>query len=193
MRRDLLILACPTSGTKYTSEYLHALGADIGHETLGRNGAIGWQYVADKPYNPRRVQRDGVDWAAALHQVRHPLNVIASMATHEPAMLDWMARECGGLPDGSLIRRMLIWVMWNERAEKLASNFYRVEDLWPHGPAETMLRSYLELSHKTPRQLPFRSENSRIHETLTWNDLDNTDRRTCQYIYKMSLKYGYGA
>jgi hypothetical protein len=183
--REILVMACSRSGTNYTSEYLTRSGLKVGHERVAEHGAVGWPFVI--PPNRERYR-----WGVVMHQVRHPLGVIASMATHVASLMNTVASHLGGLPADRLHASMLYWIQWNELIERETDLIYRVEDLWPHGPADLMIRSCLPTMEMgaAPQKLT-RALNHREHAPVEWADLERKDQRASRYIYLMAHKYGY--
>ena len=191
-RRRLLIMACPRSGTRFTSKYISALGVPFPHEEIGPYGGIGWQYAVAKPYSPKHGSRDDFEFENIVYQVRHPLSVIVSMTTHSPAMRRWVSRELGGIPTDGLAWGMNFYWRWMREMERYSDVWYRVEDLWPHDRAELLLRTYLrEMTMETRAALPFASDNARPHKRILWDDLQRVDKILAHNIYKLSRKYGY--
>lgn len=190
--REILVMACSRSGTYYTAEYLTGMGLDVGHERINADGACGWPYAVSEPYIRANGRRDEYEWGVIVHQVRHPLSTISSMLTHEPPMIGFVSRHLGGLPDDMLHAAMLYWIGWNELIEHQTDIRYRVEDLWPHGPADRLLRG--SLPTKEVGQVvrpPSARTNARAHPDKGWADLERKDLRASRYIYRMAHKYGY--
>jgi len=127
--RPLLIVGTGRSGTKWTAQALRLLGREVGHERIGPDGAVGWNFVARRPYGDADCRRDA-RWKTVLHQVRHPLDAIGSLTTHVDALWRFVYHEMD-LPWQSdpLRRAARYWVNWNRRAQALAEWTYRVEEL----------------------------------------------------------------
>lgn len=86
-RKKLLITGCGRSGTFYSTEVWRALGLDIRHERpvgvhgkMGGDGASSWLMAADDPNPPFGPSAVDYEFDIVIHQVRHPLKVIASAA-----------------------------------------------------------------------------------------------------------------
>jgi hypothetical protein len=127
--RLLLVTGCGRSGTKYTSFVLRRLGLDVPHERLGRDGVSAWTLAgppADRPYGPRDVLR----FEHVFHQVRHPLDAIASITTFGEDSWRYICAHTACAPDEPmLLRSARYWLAWNELVEPIATWRYRIESL----------------------------------------------------------------
>jgi hypothetical protein len=142
--KRFVVAACPRSGTTYAATLFGALGVRCGHEDVfgpdqglgdmpvewnGYDGDSSWHAV---PFLP-------LDDVVVLHQVRHPLEVIRSIAgirflaradlpnkatravrRHAPEVFE---------PDTEAERAAIMWRIWNQRAEEHANFTYRLEDI----------------------------------------------------------------
>lgn len=127
--RLLLVTGCGRSGTKYISFVLRRLGLDVPHERLGRDGVSAWALAgpaADRPYGPR----EPLTFEHVFHQVRHPLDAIASTTTFGEESWRYICAhtECSA-DEPVLVRSARYWLAWNERIEPLATWRYRIEAL----------------------------------------------------------------
>lgn len=82
----LLITGCGRSGTTYISAVLQEFGLDVRHECYGADGICSWPMTVvddDLPWKwlPPGRNKD-MKFTHILHQVRHPLKVIASFYTY---------------------------------------------------------------------------------------------------------------
>jgi hypothetical protein len=127
--RLLLVTGCGRSGTKYISFVLRRLGLDVPHERLGADGISAWDFagpVRGRPYGPAVSVR----FEQVFHQVRHPLDVIASVATFGPESWSYIYANTPCTRDEPLlVRAARYWLGWNERVETIASWRYRIESL----------------------------------------------------------------
>ena len=57
--KDLLIIGCGRSGTKYIASLLREMGVDIKHETPGRHGSSNWYFT---PLDKMRPGPYGAKW-----------------------------------------------------------------------------------------------------------------------------------
>lgn len=187
--RKLLILCASRSGSRYTSKFLAAHRIDIGHETIGKHGAIGWPYLADRPYIPRNGKRGAFVWDNKVHQVRHPLSVISSMQRHTDGMLGWIAKHHGF--SGSRLRVIMQYFLeWNRRAESEAQSRYCVEDIREGSPAADRLLLFFGNPLRY-NAYPTKTENKRKHTALSWGDLEWEDIVLSYSIMELAERYGY--
>src|SRR6188472_3358246 len=114
----LLITGCGRSGTHFTARLLQEMGLDVGHETVGKDGAASWKHIVSGTFvyvgkNRTQEIRDE-NFTPILHQVRHPLKVIASMQTFSPSTWGFMAQFISlDLKTPVIARAMQGWVEWN--------------------------------------------------------------------------------
>lgn len=128
--RLLLVTGCGRSGTRYASFVLRRLGLDVRHERLGADGIASWTMAVDAARTPWGPGSRGLSFDVVLHQVRHPLGVIASAATLDARSWTFIAEHTGCRPsDPPLVRAARYWCAWNEHAERRAALTYRVEAL----------------------------------------------------------------
>jgi len=175
-----LITGYPRSGTKYMATVLREAGLDVGHEYIGADGTVDW-----------RGPPIAANFAVILHQVRYPLNAIASAATIGQSAFNIMYKRIGGVPPSfdPVVQAMYTWVYWNGIVEEMTTLSYRIEelpDIWPS------IWDHLGLSPVPP--FPARvptNTNTRIHRRLTWADLDAADPKLAQYTRNLARRYGY--
>jgi hypothetical protein len=178
----------------FAAHLLQHLGLQVGHERVGPDGAVGWQFAGDGlcPHYTRRGQRSEHDWGVVLHQIRHPLDVIASTVWMHPPQYDWIANQVGGLPDRSDMLHVAAahWLKWNRLAESVADWTYRVESLRPG--TKTMETWCRMIGVSEPAQMPVSTKtNSKPHAPLTWADLDRLPGRLVTAIREQAERYGY--
>jgi hypothetical protein len=124
--RRLLITGCGRSGTKYISFVCRRLGVDVRHERLGRDGIASWT-METRRFGP---PNGAVRFEHVFQQVRHPLPVIASVRSFEPASWEFISRHIRCPPDAPVeLRGARYWLGWNELAERVAEWRYRIEDI----------------------------------------------------------------
>lgn len=193
-RRPLLaITGCGRSGTTYTSRRLSELGLEVGHERLRRNGISSWclaPLTNDRCWGPTGIEiaRLGMP---LVHQVRNPLQVIASFSTAGGKSWDFIARHIELPTSGSLLlRSMHYWLRWNRLAEERSLITYRVEQF------EAVLPEILRLSNAHDVEISTHSSvptdtNSRRHSNISWQLLSDEDRHLCDDIRLLAESYGY--
>lgn len=178
----LLITGCPRSGTRSTSEALCASGLDIPHERLGHDGSVCWFYTVEDSRYPWGVPVPTQPWDTVFHQVRAPLDTIASLTTISDASWSFIQRHVPFLSSPLVDRCAEFWLRWNERVEAIASWRYRVEDAY----VETIAaKAGLLATNSAPH--PHR--NRRRHGPLSWDSIQDAGlRAACQ---EMGERYGY--
>lgn len=134
----LLITGSPRSGTRYVSSLLRQSGIRAFHERVGSDGSVSSLFAVDDfwyPGNKNPMRRSSFDWTHVFHQVRHPLDTIASLAAMErPEFWHWtqVHTGLGYEEDDAVVHAAKFWVKWNELAEKLNPEWtYQIEsDFW---------------------------------------------------------------
>lgn len=215
-RRKLLVTGCGRSGTMYASEVLKTQGLDIRHENptppngrMGRDGIASW-YMAvndlDPPFGPSAAQ---YKFDFVIHQVRHPLKVIASVAQfilRDHLSLDYIERN---VPQTRLTRRersmsrkrqLLLqasryWHYWNVLSEEKANITIQVENLTQ---SLQELCRMLKVSY-TPEvaELVSPDTNGRCLYTnkplwsISWEEIETLDPELCGRIRDLAVVYGY--
>ena len=127
----LLITGSGRSGTGYIATVLNQLGVRCGHE--------GW-------WNPTGLQESDLaadaSWCAlamepwrfagtVVHQVRHPLDVISSLAKlpDEGVYRELRHTLMPWVPTDPIEHAMLSWFTYVEAAERLSALTYRIDDI----------------------------------------------------------------
>lgn len=197
-----MVTGCQRSGTAYTAALLTACGWWCSHERHFSEGRT-W------PLRPATIESS---WAAApelpgldahvIHQVRHPLAVLASCtarATFNGKMRPsarWARKQHPRIvrkTDDPLMRVMRYWVEWNLLVEPHAELRWRVEDLKPdlvaaaltaRGRPTTVGRAAAAMD-LIPRDI------NHVHTVtpLTWADLP--DKPLTVRLRDMAERYGY--
>lgn len=178
--KGIYICAAARSGTMYMSKLLDALGYEVGHEIVKKNGCVGYPLVIIRPDN-------------CFHQVRHPLNQIASMIAHK----SWgFIEDIIDIPGRGLRGCMTYWLEWNKLCEEFCVWRYQIEqlaDIWDE---------FLERIEHEKCDIPDipTDENSSkkshnyekfSYESLTWDDLFECNRYLAQDILDKGKEYGY--
>jgi hypothetical protein len=173
----ILILSCPRSGTKYTSDLLKFLGLDFKHEAIGDNGGIGFPYVIQEAVsvNGKEYEKtDFKDFDFIFHQVRNPLNVVRSLPPDKHPFWEFTERYIGKLSGSKIERHFQFWVKWNKMCEKNAMATYRVESL----PVEINNVSFETTTNTRIGKLNYLPR-------VSWNQVDDS-------VVELASKYGYG-
>jgi hypothetical protein len=225
-RPPFLITGVPRSGTQYTTDVLKkaldALDTEVCHETVGSIATVSWAHinpsVLRRYWNQKAGDRTGQyvydfpKWSAIVHQVRHPLKVIASMPTIretweknggwegvQAALVAERKRTIGYAGDtvewpddlsSMAAYAAFVW-RWNRYIETTATFRYRVEDLhdgkgsvWPE------LLAHLGLDPVPFPKGPFHRD-SRPHEIVTWEDVLAHAPDYYEPLREMAVEYGY--
>ena len=138
--RPLIVTGCGRSGTGYAAALLTAAGAPCGHEQVFTGRPEAWPVLATGkadsswfavPHLSR--QRD----AYVVHQVRHPLDVVASWLANGSLQSRFVRRYLGlwcpealrePTPEHGVLR---YWVNWNRQAAKHADQRWHVDGIGP--------------------------------------------------------------
>jgi hypothetical protein len=215
--KKLRIIGCGRSGTRYSASLFQGLGLDITHEldqpvekSAGRDGISSWFLAVDDPNPPNGPSDIGIDFQYTIHQVRHPLLVIASFAqfilkegTRSP---EFIGKHIPGLKEDldtnelSLKQKLILqaaryWYEWNLLAEKKATETVQLEELDKHLaricdileiPFDPGIMD--QISRKTNEREWYIQEAPWV---LTWEDLYQLDPVLTDRIRNLSVKYGY--
>lgn len=134
-----LITGCPRSGTKYTAKLLTSAGIPTGHEKVYRpRGPFPWKLDGEVSWAAVPYLKE-LKWTGTpvIHQVRHPLKVIASLMQRgtftskgqkqwASIATDWMGKVVDG--KDPLWVASYFWLVWNLEVEKWAEDTFRIED-----------------------------------------------------------------
>ena len=217
-RKKLLITGCGRSGTLYAAELWQSLGLDIRHErpvppngVIGADGVASWFMAADDPEPPSGPSVLNYQFDVVIHQVRHPLNVIASMAQfilrqgkRAPAYIERHVPEIKLGPDEQkyldprqqlILKAARYWYHWNLLAEAKADTIIKIEDL---NEALPDLCDLVGISYQ-PGVLEGISKdiNARhIHISddpwvVEWGEIKRLDAKIHEDIKELAEKYGY--
>jgi len=164
----LLITGCGRSGTKYASFALQRLGLDVPHERLGRDGISSWTMAVpaeSRPYGPPSSQ---VSFQHVFHQVREPLATISSCMTFNEESWDFICRHVECPPFAPVLTKAATyWLLWNEKAEEIATWRYRIEDFHCGVAHEICRRASVsfnwDMINSIPRNFNTRQEGRMVH------------------------------
>jgi len=91
--------------------------------------------------------------------------------------------------DSPVLKNMKYWYYWNLMAETKAGHTYRVEDIEKEFEHLCQIASFAIGSQAN---LAVRkSVNTRKHTCVTWDDLDNEDKKLATRIRRSARGYGY--
>lgn len=151
----VLITGCGRSGTKYASFALQRLGLEVPHEQLGRDGISSWTMAVAAESRPYGPPSSGVSFQHIFHQVREPLATIASCMTLNSESWDFICRhvECPPFAP-ALIMAATYWLLWNKKAEEIATWRYRIEDFHNGAAREICKRMSVSFDRDAINSIP---------------------------------------
>jgi len=201
MNSRILIIGTSRSGTTFTAAMLRKFGLDFGHEDILSNGGIGWHFAVDEPYplENRKYRKDfnvtsriqiKEGFKAILHQIRSPLETIASISTHVEVMFKWIEKITGPFDSDPIVRAAQFWVRWNRLCEKQAEWSYKVEDLKNGSQTLSKLCEYFEIQ---PRFIDFKNinYNRRRHIDVDWGLLRRKNELIYFEVKDLAQRHGY--
>lgn len=191
----IAITGCARSGTAYTSKLFKSYGYSIGHESLERHGISSWCLVpatSARCWGPSSRELNGLG-IPLVHQVRHPIDVIASVST--AGEYSWKFIE-KFIPiksnDSILLKCMKYWYHWNVLAESQAEFTYRVDAMEAALPRLFQLGGFdaSRLDSSIVRSFP-KDVNRRDHPCVTRADLESEDSKLVKQILELATHYGF--
>ena len=217
-KKRLLITGCGRSGTLYSARVWQSLGLDIRHErpvppngVMGTDGAASWYMAADDPKPPSGPSTLDYTFDVIIHQVRHPLKVIASMAQfilqHGKRAPGYIERH---VPDVILspeeqnqldfksqliLKASRYWYHWNLMAAAKADKTVSVENLKKELPDLCDLVG-VPYRSGTLDGVPKDINARRFHVPdepwqVTWATIKRLDRELYKSIRQLAAAYGY--
>ena len=191
----ICIIGCARSGTKYTSMLFKSYGYALGHEMLERHGICSWCLVpvtTARCWGPSSWDLRSLD-LPVVHQVRHPLDVIASLSTEGSSSWSFINKF---IPidsnDSFLVNCMKYWYYWNKLAESKAKLTYRVDDMESVLPALFKIGGFDATRFDTSIVSSFpKNVNARYHASLTIADLEFEDGKLTKEIIDLATRYGF--
>jgi len=191
----IAIIGCGRSGTTYTSKLFKKAGYSLGHETLERHGISSWYATPNtwrRCFGPAQKELRLLN-IPRVHQVRHPINAISSVATFKEKSWDYVARYIPIEPgDSVLLRSMKYWYYWNLLAEECSLFTYQVEQI--NSSLGELLRvggfDRMRFDDALLESFP-KNVNRRDHGSLTWDNLKTENPELADRIRELSRKYGY--
>jgi len=187
----ILFTGCGRSGTKYVADLMTLLGLDIKHEKIGKDGLASFFFAVDAdrvPYGPiPNVWRDKIH--LTLHQVRHPLKVIASSQTFRFSWDFIIAHSPCKKGDPMLLNCAKYWYYWNLEAEKRSSWTWQIENIVFEFD-ELCKRVGVKPNDEALDSLP-RNVNTREHGDVGWEEIESLDKDLCNKIKDLAMRYGY--
>jgi hypothetical protein len=183
------------------------MGLPFSHEGYPKKGIAAWplavRHNEEMPWWMPFRQGE-VTFKPVLHQVRHPLAVIASTQTFANSSWDYIKKYIP-LNDGDslLLKCMKYWYYWNLKAEEISEWTYSLEsfpDVFPEfceriGHPELIQKR--DKLHRMARNVNSRPRWARkgvsklSREAVTWSRLEQEDKELCARIKLLAGKYGY--
>lgn len=203
----ILITGCGRSGTNYVARALSSIGFPFSHEGFPLKGIAAWP-LAVKTSEPMPwwmlFKQGDFIFKPVLHQVRHPLDVIASTQTFAQSSWRYIQKLIPlNESDSLLLKCMKYWHYWNLKAEEMAGWTYRVESfpgLFPEfcermgHPELIKKKDKFNRMIKTVNSRRDRLENNPLRlskKSVTWIRLEAEDKELCARIRSQARKYGY--
>jgi len=189
----ILIVALPRSGTKFISTLFIEHGLDVRHEVWGKDG-IAWFGLASCcnfwrgfEFCPPETRRRH----PVVHQVRHPLGVIGSLATFSEEALRQIERSIPLRPANPhpLIRYMHVYLCYNRLAQGRACYTYRVENI--RQEFDVLCRMAGFDATLKPDFITSEQTHARPHRAVSWADLEKADASLASEVQAMAVGYGY--
>jgi len=210
----LLISATPRSGTHHTKTVLQSLGLDVsddGHFP-GKIGTVSWvlafrdniRYQTGINF-PKRAYFEHI-----VHQVRHPLASITSMACTEPIEMQAYRNFIGRKVDLGAFQflhpeeitdyikfqiAIMMWVRWHEFLDQVSEFVFQMESM-----DVEVLKKIVEICgchvqekyyEKIEKEF-HKVVNARDHrEVITWKQLRYLNTTMAEKVASLALKYGY--
>lgn len=193
MPNKILITGHPRSGTMYIYKILEALNQPVLFEKESPRFTISWKHAQPGVFVNYRGESQQINhnFDLILHQVRHPLKVIASATTLWNSSMAYIAKFVN-LPDPlnhrnqTILNCMYSYYYWNRLIEKNANWRYRIENF---SYFYRIWCNYLNIPYKPLPQIP--KTNTRNHLELSWNNLYKEHKGLACEIKIMAKRYGY--
>lgn len=158
--------------TQFVSSWKHAM-----------SGTFEYRYFRKMPLDQ--------DFAKIIHQVRHPLKVIASSTTLFDLTIDHIKKYVP-IPEETVHKDQPIklcmrsWIGWNQLIEEKADWRYRLEEL------QTIFPEFCRQLGIPKQPMPgIGKRNTRRHDDFTWADVYQADEDLAAQVQAMARRYGY--
>jgi hypothetical protein len=196
MKKDILGVGHPRTGTGYTTKLLNQFNLDVGHEEMKTNGVVAWQFALphdifknrNLPWmdfgNPGQFEFHHV-----IYNTRDPKTSIPSIIHTENISLNIRSQCFSIINKGitELEKAILSILVFDSRIQSNYPNHfqYRIEDQQQNLFNHLSKNFDLNLDWK----LPSSKTNSRKHPTeIDWSDARDPYKKL---INKYCKKYGY--
>lgn len=213
-----LITGCGRSGTRFIAELLRSFGCDFRHERTGGDGSACWYccLLFEKNVNHNapvtrcgcRFQDVRVDsqggttsdsgdpslrdhYGLILHQLRSPMEVIASAQTFTNGSMIYIDNKIGIRQyDDRILQAARYWVEWNRAAYRICDFSYRVEDLRLRLPEVCDLVG-VRCSIRGYDEMLARRTNRRPHPPVSVNHIKERDMDLYRDLVETAEAFGY--
>jgi len=191
--KNILITGHPRSATHHIARIINAIGHSCTYEKRNPKGfTASWKHIMSGEFDKPCPETNIVcDFDKIIHQVRHPLKVIASSVTLWEMSMNYISKFVY-LPDpiknrdNTILNCMTSWIEWNKIIEEFVNWRYRIEDIYN---IQEEWCNELEIPYKEIPKLSH--SNTRKHKELTWDDLYEVSSYKTEAIKKMAKYYGY--
>lgn len=195
--RMRLVTGHPRSGTHFTAKLLRRMGYPTSCEgkrlRRGQTRFVSsWKHARPGVFEFRFSSVPiETGFGRVLHQVRHPLAVIASSTTLSHLTTNHIKKYLD-IPEPSIRRHqplglcMRSWIGWNRIIEAQADWRFKLEEL-----PEVFPEFCRQLDIPVQPMPRMGKKNARRHPTLTWDDLYAEDEALAEEIRAMAIAYGY--
>jgi hypothetical protein len=213
-----LITGCGRSGTRFIVQLLRSFGCDFRHEQRGREGSACWYCCL---LFERNVNHDSLvgrcgcrfrdvriddqgraisdsgnpclrdHYSLILHQLRSPMEVIASAQTLTKGSIVYIDNKIGIRQyDDRILQAARYWVEWNKAAYRICDFSYRIEDLRRRLPEICDLVG-VRRSIRGYEDLLARRTNSRPHPPVSVNHIKERDMELYRDLVETAQAFGY--
>jgi len=216
-KKKLLITGCGRSGTLYAVKIWQSLGLKITHERpvppngfMGKDGIASWYMVADDYFPPSGPSSKWYKFDVVIHQVRFPLDVIASVAQfimQKKKLFRFISRNLPQIilsakelqlprKEQLILQASRYWYYWNLLAEKKSDYRIKLENYETDLPKICAILNVdynKENIDSIPKNTNERKRYVKNEEPwkVTWEEIKILDLELLKNICNMAKRYGY--
>lgn len=177
-----LVTGTGRCGTLYAAKYLQAMGLDIQHEKMGRNGTANWWLAVPWSLSPLPI------FDKVVHIIREPVATISSLTACHVDHEIW-EHVIPNTPvletDPLLLRCMKLWHYWNLICEGLADVSFRIEDWDLH------VQAVFSVNGPAPNIPKDTHTWKQFFTPVTWEQCAEMDWELTRLVRKQARRYGY--
>ena len=193
-KKTILGIGHPRTGTGYTSKLLQSMGLKVGHEVMGIDGIVAWQFAADRkpwPYISRETSRDDYDFQITIYNVRNPITSIPSIVYTEEDTLAYRSLAGNFMQTSNLVKNAVRSIIaWDKLALSKNPDFiYRIED-----QSEDLYNFLISKGLKVKKPKNIGPQNIRKHPGLSDNiqtQLERLDDELKSQLNDFCERHGY--